>query len=292
MGAGTTLASAGQLKLNGFDIQAATAGTANAIGQATSSAYATAQAINASQSAVVATANPTITALTIGAGATITAGDFKVNGISVGQVLTGGSPGDNLTAAINAVSAASGVTASNSSGTVTLTAADGSNIDIARGASAVVANSGSAAAATSVLSTVSLTTSSPAGITVGGTLAGAGGFTAGLTPSTKTGTALSKIDISTVAGANTALASVDAALNSVNGERAKLGAIQNRFSSTIENLHTSSENLSASRSRIQDADFAAETANLARAQVLQQAGTAMIAQANQLPQQVLSLLKG
>ena len=151
LGAGTTLASAGQLKLNGFDIQAATAGTANAIGQATSSAYATAQAINASQSAVVATANPTITALTIGAGATITAGDFKVNGISVGQVLTGGSPGDNLTAAINAVSAASGVTASNSSGTVTLTAADGSNIDIARGASAVVANSGSAAAALNTL---------------------------------------------------------------------------------------------------------------------------------------------
>ena len=73
--------------------------------------------------------------------------------------------------------------------------------------------------------------------------------------------------------------------------RAKLGAVQNRFSSTIENLQTGSENLSASRSRIQDADFAAETANLSRAQVLQQAGTAMVAQANQLPQQVLQLLK-
>ena len=87
------------------------------------------------------------------------------------------------------------------------------------------------------------------------------------------------------------MASVDAALNSVNSNRASLGAIQNRFSSTIENLQTSSENLSASRSRIQDADFAAETANLSRAQVLQQAGTAMIAQANQLPSQVLSLLR-
>ena len=68
--------------------------------------------------------------------------------------------------------------------------------------------------------------------------------------------------------------------------------MQNRFSSTIENLQTASENLSASRSRIQDADFAAETANLSRAQVLQQAGTAMVAQANQLPQLVLQLLKG
>ena len=68
--------------------------------------------------------------------------------------------------------------------------------------------------------------------------------------------------------------------------------MQNRFSSTIENLQTASENLSASRSRIQDADFAAETAALSRAQVLQQAGTAMVAQANQMPQQVLQLLKG
>jgi flagellin len=84
---------------------------------------------------------------------------------------------------------------------------------------------------------------------------------------------------------------VDAALTAINSNRAALGAIQNRFQSTIENLQTSSENLSASRSRIQDADFAAETAALARAQILQQAGTAMIAQANQLPQQVLSLLK-
>ena len=89
-----------------------------------------------------------------------------------------------------------------------------------------------------------------------------------------------------------ALASLDSALTTISSERAKLGAIQNRFGSTVENLHTSSENISASRSRIQDADFAMETANLSRAQVLQQAGTAMIAQANQMPQQVLALLKG
>jgi len=106
-----------------------------------------------------------------------------------------------------------------------------------------------------------------------------------------TGTAVSAIDISTVNGANAALTSVDAALATVNGSRAMLGAVQNRFSSTVSNLQTTAENLTASRSRIQDADFAAETANLSRAQVLQQAGTAMIAQANQLPSQVLQLLR-
>jgi len=77
----------------------------------------------------------------------------------------------------------------------------------------------------------------------------------------------------------------------VSASRASLGAIQNRFTSVVASLQTTSENLSASRSRIQDADFAAETANLSRAQVLQQAGTAMVAQANQLPQGVLALLR-
>jgi len=99
------------------------------------------------------------------------------------------------------------------------------------------------------------------------------------------------IDVSTTAGAQTALGTVDAALQQISGTRASLGAYQNRFESVITNLQTSSENLSASRSRIQDADFALETANLSRSQILQQAGTAMVAQANQLPQQVLKLLQ-
>ena len=85
---------------------------------------------------------------------------------------------------------------------------------------------------------------------------------------------------------------MDAALNTVNSARADLGAIQNRFSAVVENLSMSAENLSAAKSRIMDADFAAETANLSRAQILQQAGTAMVAQANQLPQNVLKLLQG
>ena len=98
-------------------------------------------------------------------------------------------------------------------------------------------------------------------------------------------------DVSTAAAAQNTLATIDAALQQINGVRADLGAYQNRFESVVTNLQTTSENLSASRSRIQDADFAMETANLSRAQILQQAGTAMVAQANQVPQNVLKLLQ-
>ena len=99
------------------------------------------------------------------------------------------------------------------------------------------------------------------------------------------------LDITTFAGAQQALEIVDKALTAVNGARADLGAIQNRFTSVVANLQTSSENLAASRSRIRDTDFAKETAELTRTQILQQAGTAMLAQANQVPQNVLSLLQ-
>jgi len=101
---------------------------------------------------------------------------------------------------------------------------------------------------------------------------------------------LNTVDISSIDGAQNAINVIDSALSQVNSFRADLGAVQNRFEATITSLQTTSENLSAARSRIQDTDFAAETANLTRAQILQQAGTAMLAQANQVPQGVLSLL--
>jgi len=101
---------------------------------------------------------------------------------------------------------------------------------------------------------------------------------------------LENLDISSFQGAQRALEIVDKALTSVNSSRADMGAIQNRFSSTIANLATTSENLSASRSRIRDTDYAKETAELTRTQILQQAGTAMLAQANSATQNVLSLL--
>jgi flagellin len=105
-------------------------------------------------------------------------------------------------------------------------------------------------------------------------------------------TSVGSNDITSQANASTAMANIDAALSTVNVERATYGAYQNRFEAIISTLQVAVTNNSASRSRIMDADFAAETANMSRAQILQQAGTAMMAQANQAPQQVMSLLRG
>ncbi|CUB01080.1 flagellin [Comamonas thiooxydans] len=135
---------------------------------------------------------------------------------------------------------------------------------------------------------------SDADIVIGGTAANTGtGLTAGTTK-VVAGTAqtgFKDISVATAEGADDTILAMDAALKAVNSARADLGAIQNRFESVVSNLSVNSENLSASKSRITDADFAAETANLSRSQILQQAGTAMVAQANQLPQGVLSLLR-
>jgi len=125
----------------------------------------------------------------------------------------------------------------------------------------------------------------------------AGGITSALTAATGGGSItdtnerISTVDISNFAGAQSALAVIDAALTSIDTQRGDLGAVQNRMEFTIANLSTVVENVSAARSRILDADFAAETANLTRSQILQQAGTAMLSQANSLPQNVLSLLQ-
>ncbi|WP_311240114.1 MULTISPECIES: flagellin [unclassified Xanthomonas] len=128
-------------------------------------------------------------------------------------------------------------------------------------------------------------TSSATGIT-----AGAGIQTASAA-SGATASTLSSLDISTFSGSQKALEIVDKALTAVNSSRADMGAVQNRFTSTIANLSATSENLSASRSRIRDTDYAKETAELTRTQILQQAGTAMLAQAKSVPQNVLSLLQ-
>jgi flagellin len=109
---------------------------------------------------------------------------------------------------------------------------------------------------------------------------------------TATGLAVNAVDISTVAGATSAIASVDTAINTVNTQRGTLGAVQNRFEYTIANLSTTIENTVAARSRIEDADYAEETANMAKLSILQQAGVASLAQANALPQQILALLRG
>lgn len=117
-----------------------------------------------------------------------------------------------------------------------------------------------------------------------------GDTAAGVDEGAQAANSVEKIDITTVDGAQSAIATIDAALKEVDVTRASLGAIQNRFDSTISNLQNVSENAAAARGRIQDTDYAAETANLTKNQILQQAGTAILAQANQLPQAVLSLL--
>ena len=104
-------------------------------------------------------------------------------------------------------------------------------------------------------------------------------------------TGVANLSVATYGASQTAIALVDDALSKINTSRSTLGAIQSRFESAVSSQQTTSENLSASRARIQDADFAAETANLAKAQILQQSGIAMLAQANAIPQNVLALLQ-
>ncbi|GBC56402.1 flagellin [Stutzerimonas stutzeri] len=122
-------------------------------------------------------------------------------------------------------------------------------------------------------------------------IAAATGLGEALGSGTATLASVGSIDISTASGAQDALAVIDSALTTIDSQRADLGAVQNRFDNTIANLQNISENVSAARGRIQDTDFAAETANLSKNQILQQAGTAILAQAKQLPQAVLSLLQ-
>ena len=270
-------------------------GVTTSLGSIANDAKSIASAVNASGvSGLSATANAaTIAGVTGGTAGTAAANVFTLNGIAitVAGTTSVASNQANVVAAFNAQSSVTGVVAQDTGSGVSLTSADGRNITLAlttAGGGADEASFGLAAGATTGGS-VNISYKAPPGTS--GSVTFTGAFNPGSTAIAATGTAVNAIDISSVAGANSALDAIDAALTTVNSSRASLGAIQNRFMSTIENLQTSSENLSASRSRIQDADFASETANLSRAQVLQQAGTAMIAQANQLPQQVLSLLR-
>lgn len=209
--------------------------------------------------------------------------------------------GSNVADAINSKSGATGVTAewNANDGELTLSSADGRTINLAEATADGTVSGGITDGnnAENIKTLGEVTYSAAEKINF---LAGSGGDLTTSLGLASTGadsidvdntTGVRDADISTVAGANDAILRVDAALDSVNQVRGELGAIQNRFESTIANLGTSVENLSASNSRILDADFAAETANLAKSQVLQQAGISVLSQANARPQQVLSLLQ-
>ena len=141
--------------------------------------------------------------------------------------------------------------------------------------------------------TVSLTSTSSTGIVIGGNNVASAGLSLGTTTASVTSTvnSISAMDVLTASDASNAIATIDGAINTVNSAMGQMGAVQNRFQSVVTTLQTSVQNLSAAQSRIQDTDFAATTASLTQAQILQQAGTAMLAQANALPNAVLTLLK-
>jgi len=274
------------------------AGTSSAITYAANSGADTvAAAISAGAGTlgVSATASNSTTLSALSGAGTVT---FDLNTESISAVVADQNDLTELVNAINGVQGTTGVTAtftsSSSKASITLSTTDGRNILLdtfasTGGATESVSFGGTTLTEGGTVSAIKTGIVSLASSQGAITLAGASGEAFAAVNSSFTSVA--GVDISTVSGATGALATIDAALTQVNSGRADLGAIQNRFESVVASLQTSAENLTASRSRIQDADFAAETANLARAQILQQAGIAVLAQANAQPQNVLALLQ-
>ena len=283
-------------------------------GQAATSAFAVAEAIKSSGVSGITVSAETEQAIaftTIEATDAADSYELTINGeaivSSTYDIANNDIDGATMEGLINAKSDKTGVTASFDSGSreITLKAADGRDIIVSEDVTddattddaltlvgfdnAVVANNGSD---NSFNGTLTLSASNE--ITISGTDVGNLGFTTNVSGDVVIGTdgsSMSNVKVDTVTNANDAILRVDSALDTINGLRGTLGAIQNRFESTIANLGTSVENLSAANSRILDADFASETAALAKSQVLQQAGISVLAQANARPQQVLSLLQ-
>jgi flagellin len=277
------------------------AGTTSAISYAQHDSAATiAAAINSAAGGlgVTATATNSTTLSALSVAGTVT---FDLNGSAVSAVVADQNDLTELVNAINGVAGSTGVTAtftsSSSNAGITLSTTDGRDIDLQNFANSTAGNDtvsfgGSTLTEGGSIDGVKIGTielvSTKGAITTAG--ANADVF-AGAGVNNSTFTSVAGVDISTATGASNALATIDAALTQINGGRADLGAIQNRFDSVVSSIQTTSENLSASRSRIRDADFAEETAALTRAQILQQAGVSILSQANSLPQNVLALLQ-
>jgi flagellin len=300
----TTNFTASDFKINGVSVGPSLASSDTASSKnASFSSISKVAAINAisGQTGVTATANANNVA---GAGQSLVAaavtGQFQINGVVTAAVtLSGTDAAADRAATINAINAISGQTGvkaidgGTSAGGISLVAADGRNIDISSDNTSLNTGSGLAGNGTKY-GTFTLNSAKSFTVDAGSTgvdMADIGMVKQGTYGAGRSGQALSTIDVSTAEGANKAIVAIDNAIESVNSSRAQLGAIQNRFTSTVATLSSTSENLSNAKSRITDADFAQETAALTRGQILQQAGTAMLAQANQLPQGVLSLLR-
>jgi len=274
-------------------------GTTSAISYAAlADAKAVAAAINSAASGVgvTATASNSATLSGVSVAGTIT---MTLNGSAISAAVSDPTDLTALMSAINGAQGSTGVVASFTSTStkagLTLSTTDGRDISVLDYAntgvgtasfSGVTLTSGAATDSTIKSGSVSLASSK-------GTITLAGANTDVFTSATQASafSAVSGISLASAANAQLAIATVDAALSQINVSRGDLGAYQNRFSSAIANLQTTTENVTAARSRIQDADFAQETASMTRNSVLQQAGIAMLAQANALPNQVLTLLR-
>jgi flagellin len=300
-------------------------------GQSIGSAYAKARAINAASvpgltaqatNNIEFTVATTATTGTVGTPVATSLYSLTINGTAViasFDATTGATlSAQQITDAINTQSSSTGVTASLTGAVLRLSAADGRDINIAQnhgtgssggisaqvdGSSTVngityrdgtldttLANAGAYSTTAAAVNGGTVTLSAADNIIVTG-MGTALGFAQNDFTLAKDTTTLAALDVRTVANANNVMQRVDAALTSVSNLRSTFGAVQNRFESTIASLEAVSENLTASRSRILDADFAAETAALTRAQILQQAGVAILSQANSAPQSVLALLQ-
>ncbi len=238
--------------------------------------------------------------------------NFNLYGQNTGpiQIQATVSSTSDLTAvrdAINAQTGLTGITAEGTGSSLKLVQAEGYNIALEgvtitggatldlTGGEGAAATLGAAAGTDSSTVGGQVTFNSENAFTVSSNVAAAAGSLFGTAANagvTGTLAAVGSASVATQEGANSTISVLDAAIQKLNSIRADLGAVQNRFGSTISNLETTSENLEAARSRVRDADFAAETAALTRGQILQQAGTAILAQANALPNGVLSLLRG
>ena len=277
-------------------VGASVAGSLN--GQEADSAYAKVRAINnAGVSGLTATAANSSTAafVTIDGSSATTATTYalNINGVDIYSGADNIAVGASLTAAdvaaqVNLYSSQTGVSASVSGTDLTFTSVDGRNTDITETITLGTSATGTGIdAAQEGIVRGTITLSAADNIVMTGQFADIG---QAATIAKDAGT-LDSVDVLSVTNAETAINRIDSALTVVSDLRSSFGAIQNRFESTIANLQAVSENLAASRSRIQDADFAAETAALTKAQILQQAGVAVLSQANAQPQLALSLLQ-
>jgi len=308
------LLNANSMVINGVQIGQAlttddTASDVNATSSSrAASAIAIAAAINRSSAQTGVTANAqanNVTGTSFEAVAGKTSATMYINGFTVD---INAQTRDGVINSVNSKSGQTGVVASANGDGITYTATDGRNISIGLSTALTVGNVG--LTGNTIASSASVTPTYTAAVTFYSTVqlsstnqftvkSGSNGvtnlellgFRQGTFGGVDNGQKINQVDVSTSSGASTAIATIDAALTTVNSSLAKVGAFNNRLDSIISNLSSMNQNITASRGRITDTDYSTETTNLAKQQIIQQASTAMLAQANQSSQNVLSLLK-